>query len=83
MVGSRSDKKLTRPSLAENWVHQAIAAGCDPFMQQEPLSSDGSAGEWLLVVSTAGRISPLNPGKLPNGPFDDVFGPGPLRARDP
>ena len=73
ITGSRAGKKLASHGIAETWVRQAIAAGCDPFMQQEPLFSDGSAGEWLLVLSTAGRNSPLHPGKLPNGLFDEVF----------
>ena len=59
--------------LAETWVRQAIVAGCNPFMQQEPLASDDWAGEWLLVISFAGRASPLHPGTLPNAVLDDVF----------
>ena len=65
--------KLANHCLAETWVRQAIVAGCDPFMQQEPLASDDWAGEWLLVISFAGRASPLYPGTLPNELLDDVF----------
>ena len=35
--------RLANHCLAEIWVGQAITAGCDPFMQQEPLGSDGYA----------------------------------------
>ena len=42
-------------------------------MQQEPLISEGYAGEWLLVLSIAGHASPLYPGKLPEGLLDEVF----------
>ena len=65
--------RLANHCLAESWVGQAITAGCDPFMQQEPLGSDGYAGEWLLVLSGAARTSPLYPGKLPEGLLDEVF----------
>ena len=65
--------RLANHCLAEIWVGQAITAGCDPFMQQEPLGSDGYAGEWLLVLSVTGRASPLYPGKLPEGLLDEVF----------
>jgi hypothetical protein len=65
--------RLANHCLAEIWVAQAITAGCDPFMQQEPLGSDGYAGEWLLVLSVTGRASPLYPGKLPEGLLDEVF----------
>jgi hypothetical protein len=65
--------RLANHCLAETWVRQAIAAGCDPFMQQEPLASDGYAGEWLLVLSAAGQFSPSYPGKLPEGLLDEVF----------
>ena len=34
-------KNLPLRSSTEAWVRQAIAAGCDPFMPQEPLSSGG------------------------------------------
>jgi len=59
--------------LAEIWVQAAIAAGCDPHMRQEPLSSDGLAGEWLLVVSKAGLNHPIYPGTLPDELLDEVF----------
>ena len=50
-------KALAGDRLAETWVQAAIAAGCDPHMRQQPLSSDGLAGEWVLVVSKAGLKS--------------------------
>ncbi len=65
--------RRTHHGLAETWVRQAIVAGCNPFMRQEPLASDDWAGEWLLVISFAGRASPLHPGTLPNALLDDVF----------
>ncbi len=65
--------RLANHCLAETWVRQAIAAGCDPFMQQEPLMSDGYAGEWLLVLSVTGHASSVYPGKLPEGLLDEVF----------
>ena len=58
---------------AEIWVQAAIAAGCDPHMRQEPLSSGELAGEWLLVVAKAGLSHPLYPGKLPDELLDEVF----------
>ncbi len=66
-------KALAGNRLAETWVQAAIAAGCDPHMRQEPLSSDGLAGEWLLVVSKAGLNHPLYPGELPDELLDEVF----------
>ena len=42
-------------------------------MRQEPLSSDGLAGEWLLVTSKAGLGHPLYPGALPDELLDEVF----------
>ena len=42
-------------------------------MRREPLSSDGLAGEWLLVTSKAGLNHPLYPGTLPNELLDEVF----------
>lgn len=65
--------RLANHCLAETWVRQAIVAGCNPYMQQEPLASDDWAGEWLVVISFAGRASPLYPGTLPNELLDDVF----------
>ena len=65
--------KLANHCLAETWVKQAIAAGCDPYMQQEPLMSEDNAGEWLLVLSIAGQTCPVYPGKLPEGLLDEVF----------
>ena len=65
--------KLANHCLAETWVQQAIAAGCAPYMQQEPLMSEDYAGEWLLVLSVAGHASPLYPGRLPEGLLDEVF----------
>ena len=59
--------------LAEIWVQAAIAAGCDPFMRQEPLSSGELAGEWLLVTSKAGLSHALYPGALPDELLDEVF----------
>ena len=66
-------KALSGDRLAETWVQAAIAAGCDPHMRQQPLSSDGLAGEWLLVVSKAGLNHPLYPGQLPDELLDEVF----------
>ena len=66
-------KNLPLHSLTEAWVRQAIAAGCDPFMQQEPLSSEGLAGEWVLVLSLAGLKSPFYAGQLPDELLDEVF----------
>ena len=59
--------------LAEIWVQAAIAVGCDPHMRQEPLSNDGLAGEWLMVVSKAGLGHPIYPGTLPDELLDEVF----------
>ncbi len=58
---------------AEAWVQAAIAAGCDPHMRQEPLSSDGAAGEWAFVFAKAGPKHVLHPGPLPDDLFDEVF----------
>ncbi len=68
-----SVKTLAGDCLGETWVQAAIAAGCDPRMRQEPLSSDGLAGEWLLVTSKAGHNHPLYPGRLPDELLDEVF----------
>ena len=57
--------RLANHCLAETWVQQAIAAGCDPYMQQEPFMSEDYAGEWLLVLSMAGHASPLYPAGYP------------------
>ncbi len=67
------DKMLAGDRLVETWVQAAIAAGCDPRMRQEPLSSDELAGEWLLVTSKAGLNHPLYPGALPDELLDEVF----------
>ncbi len=66
-------KTLAGDRLAEIWVQAAIAAGCDPLMRQEPLSSEGLAGEWLLATAKAGLASPLYPGALPDDLLDEVF----------
>ena len=66
-------KTLAGDLLAETWVQAAIAAGCDPHMRQEPLSNEGLAGEWLLVVAKMGLSHPLYPGKLPDELLDEVF----------
>jgi hypothetical protein len=42
-------------------------------MRQEPLSSGDLAGEWLLVVSTAGLDHPQYPGRLPERFLNEVF----------
>ena len=68
-----SVKTLAGDRLAETWVQAAIAAECDPFMQQESLSRDGLAGEWLLVTSKAGLNNALYPGALPEDLLDEVF----------
>jgi hypothetical protein len=68
-----SGAKKTVRSFADVWVERAIAAGCDPRMRQEPLCSDGYAGEWLLAVSAAGLSHPLYPGKLPERFLNEVF----------
>ena len=65
--------KRARDNAAETWVQAAIAAGCDPHMRQEPLSSDGLAGEWLLITSKACLNNPLYPGTLPDEFLDEVF----------
>ena len=65
--------RLANHCLAETWVRQAIAAGCNPYMQQEPLMREDYAGEWLLVLSVAGHASPLYPERLPEGLLDEVF----------
>ena len=72
-VGPIGVKTLADDRLAETWVQAAIAAGCDPRMRQEPLSSEGAAGEWLLVTSKAGANNPLYPGTLPDELLDEVF----------
>ena len=72
-VGPISVTKQASDSAAEIWVQAAIAAGCDPHMRQEPLSSDGLAGEWLVVVSKAGLNHSLYPGALPDELLDEVF----------
>ncbi len=54
-------------------MQAAIAAGYDPHMRQQPLSNDGLAGEWLLVVDNGGRNHPLYPGKLADELLDEVF----------
>ena len=66
-------KTLAGDRLAETWVQAAIAAGCDPHMRQEPLSNDGLAGEWLLVVAKGGLSHPLYPGQLADDLLDEVF----------
>ena len=66
-------KALAGDRRAEIWIQAAIGAGCDPHMRQEPLSSDGLAGEWLLVTSKAGFNHPLYPGALANELLDEVF----------
>jgi hypothetical protein len=72
-LGPMSVKTLAANRLAETWVQSAIAAGCDPHMRQESLSSDGLAGEWLLVVAKAGLNHPLYPGELPEELLNEVF----------
>jgi hypothetical protein len=62
-----------RSDVAIAWVEQAIVAGCDPFMRQEPLESAEDAGEWLLVTSKQGASHPAYPGKLADEHFDEVF----------
>jgi hypothetical protein len=71
--GQISVKRVTYRGFAEAWVDEAIVAGCDPHMRQEPLSSDGLAGEWLLVVSAAGLSNPFYPGSVPDEFLDEVF----------
>ena len=66
-------KTLAADRVAEIWVQAAIAAGCDPRMRQKPLSSEGLAGEWLLVTSKAGLSHSLYPGALPDELLDEVF----------
>ena len=41
-------KQLAYRGFAETWVEKAIAAGCDPHMRQEPLSSRDSPGNGCL-----------------------------------
>ena len=42
-------------------------------MRQEGFSSDGFAGEWLLVVSKTWLYHSLYPGQLPDELLDEVF----------
>ena len=72
-VGPMEVKALAGDRFAETWVQAAIAAGCDPHMRQEPLSSEGLAGEWQLVVAKGGFNHPLYPGQLPDALLDEVF----------
>jgi hypothetical protein len=67
------EKRAAYRSAAENWVGKAVEAGCNPYMRQEPLSSEGLAGEWLLAVSAAGISNPLYPGRIPDDLLDEVF----------
>ena len=71
-IGAAAKKRAYR-GFAETWVARAITGGCDPCMRQEPLLSEGYAGEWLLVVSAAGFDNPLYPGRLPERFLDEVF----------
>ncbi len=76
--GPRSENATVAPRPARNsrattWAERAIAAGCDPRLHQQPLSSDGFAGEWLLVTDKAGVNTSLYPGKLPEELWDEVF----------
>ena len=66
-------RKNARADVAAAWIEQAIAAGCDPFMRQEPLSSGELAGEWLLATSKESQGHPNHPGTLPDEHFDEVF----------
>ena len=66
-------KTLAGDRLAETWVQAATAARCDPHMRQEPLSNNGLAGEWLLVVAKGGLSHPLYPGQLADELLDEVF----------
>jgi len=60
-----------RDVLAKTWVENAIAAGWDPFVRQEPLSSDDS-GEWKIVTyKTASSHSPC-PGMFEEL-WDEIF----------
>lgn len=72
-INSGASKTEETRRLAEIWVQAAIIAGCNPHMRQEPLSSDGAAGEWVLVFAKAGRNHVLYPGGLPDDLFDEVF----------
>ena len=66
-------KRMEYRAFTEAWVEEAITAGCRPRMQQQPLSNEEFAGEWLLVVSAAGFANPLYPGSLPDQFLDEAF----------
>jgi hypothetical protein len=66
-------RKQVRSDVAIAWVEQAIAAGCGPFMRQEPLSSSDQAGEWLLAISKDAATHPYFPGMPTDEHFDEVF----------
>jgi hypothetical protein len=70
MSADARGRKQVRSDVAIAWVEQAIAAGCDPFMRQEPLSSGEQAGEWLLATS---KNAAAHPGRPADEYFDEVF----------
>jgi hypothetical protein len=69
-AGSR---RQGRADVAIAWIEQAIAAGCDPVMQQHPISAQEHAGEWLLVSAKQRNMRWGNPGKLASEHFDEAF----------
>ncbi len=73
MNAASKGKIKGRADVAAAWVEQAITAGGDPFMRQEPLSSGEQAGEWLLVTSKDAAGHPNFPGRLVDEHFDEVF----------
>ncbi len=73
MSANTCGRKRVRSDVAIAWVEQAIAAGCDPLMRQEPLSSGEQAGEWLLATSKNAAAHPHFPGQPADEYFDEVF----------
>jgi hypothetical protein len=65
-------KKKGRSDVAAAWVEQAINAGLDPIMRQEPLNGE-DAGEWRLVTRKLDADHPRHPGALPVEHIDEVL----------
>jgi hypothetical protein len=68
-----ASRRQGRADVAIAWIEQAIAAGCDPVMQQQPISAKDLPGEWLLVSLKQGNMRWGNPGKLASEHFDEAF----------
>ncbi len=73
MSAAANGRTKGRSDVAAAWVEQAITAGLDPFMRQEPLSSSEQAGEWLLATSKDAAGRPNSPGTLADEHFDEAF----------